>query len=137
MLGERLRVVTGKVPRKIVVDSVNKNSKVQKVPAQNIQPLQKAFLAFSDLVSQLRAKMWLFPIRNALTRKLPYSVLLQCSKQNKPQNLILVPKQHFGQGQKTRIFGHAKPKSASKYPDFGPIIVFVPLKTFPLLTVFK
>lgn len=134
MLGERLRVVTGKVPRKIVVDSVNKNSKVQKVPAQNSQPLQRAFLAFSDLVSQLRAKMWLFPIRNALTRKLPYSVLLQCSKQNKPQNLILVPKQHFGQGQKTRIFGHAKPKSASKYPDFGPIIVFVPLSLLLLFS---
>ena len=28
MVGERLRVITGKLPRKIVVDSVNKNSKV-------------------------------------------------------------------------------------------------------------
>ena len=77
--------------------------------------------------------MWLFPIRNSLTRKLPYSVLLQCSKQNKPQNLILVPKQYFGQGQKTRIFGHATVKSASKFPDFGPLIVFIPVT---LLVIF-
>ena len=60
MVGERLRVITGKLPRKIVVDSVNKNGKVQKVPAQNSQPLQKAFLAFSDLVSQHRAKCGYF-----------------------------------------------------------------------------
>ena len=60
MLEERLRVVTEKVPTKIVVDSVNKNSKVQKVPAQNSQPLQRAFLAFSDLVSQHRAKCGYF-----------------------------------------------------------------------------
>ena len=77
--------------------------------------------------------MWLFPIRNSLTRKLPYSVLLQCSKQNKPQNLIIVPKQYFGQGQKTRIFGHATVKSASKFPDFGPLIVFIPVT---LLVIF-
>ena len=79
--------------------------------------------------------MWLFPIRNSLTRRLPYSVLLQCTKQNKPQNLILVPKQNFGQGQKQRIFGHAKVKSASKYPDFGAFIIFAPLTLLILFNV--
>jgi len=75
--------------------------------------------------------MLLFPIRNALVNRLPYSVLVQYSRnQVKPVNLVLIPKRNFGQGQKIRIFGHAKPKSASKYPDFTPLIFALPMFLF-------
>ena len=37
--------------------------------------------------------------------------------------LCFVPKRSFGQGQKIRIFGHAKKKSASKYPDIWPFLI--------------
>lgn len=40
--------------------------------------------------------------------------------------LCFVPKRSFGQGQKIRIFGHAKKKSASKYPDIWPLLIGIP-----------
>ena len=75
----------------------------------------------------------LIPLRNCLTRKSPYSILVQYSRQNyiKPQlkqiptAIYVVPKRQFGNGKKIQIFGHAKPIRASKYPDYGWVIALI------------
>ena len=87
--------------------------------------------------------MLLIPIQNRLLQNSSYSVLLRCQrnittqknftntfKGLTPVGLVLVPRRHFGQGERIRVFGHATSKVRSHknsgyiYPDFFPVCIF-------------
>ena len=44
-----------------------------------------------------------------------------------PVALYLIPKRHFGLGQRIRVFGHAEVRSSSKYPDAKAPLMFIML----------
>ena len=86
--------------------------------------------------------MWLVPIQNRFLRNASFSAFLRCERQISssrrgwtyqgmtPTALVLVSKRNFGQGERIRIFGHAKSQSRSKYPNFMPLILAIPLSMF-------
>ena len=53
--------------------------------------------------------------------------ILSCLKGVTSEVLCFIPVRNFGQGQKIRVFGHAKVKSTSKYPDGWPLIIGAPV----------
>ena len=86
--------------------------------------------------------MWLVPIQNRFLRNASFSAFLRCERQISssrrgwtyrgmtPTALVLVSKRNFGQGERIRIFGHAKSQSRSKYPNFLPLIIAIPMSFF-------